>query len=311
MPTLEVITIPGLNLADGMLTLPIWLAGVVLALLMLFVILGFVRSGAAGTLALLALILLGGGAFWAYSEHQRVDERRTLENRLAELRTHALASGSSLACLDGGSSDAVETGCERTLFAGPESLAAAATYSAARLSLLSDGLKFADRRDPGFESTFDNSRRALEQDRFGIVANVLMVNNGCTADRCDALVVLRDPTRVKANIRDKTFDTLVARYSSNWQAVGVRNGTASGAPSATFTTSSGPPSPAAAPAPPEPPAPPPAPAAAEPAPPAPPPAVVATPAPPRRPAPPRPAQPRPAQAQPSPVQLPSPPPRAP
>jgi hypothetical protein len=285
MPTLEAITIPGLNLADGMLTLPIWLAGVVLALLVLFVILGFVRSGAAGTLALLALILLGGGAFWAYSEHQRVDERRTLENRLAELRTHALASGSSLACLDGGSSDAVETGCERTLFAGPESLAAAATYSAARLSLLSDGLKFADRRDPGFESTFDNSRRALEQDRFGIVANVLMVNNGCTADRCDALVVLRDPTRVKANIRDKTFDALVARYSSNWQAVGV---------------------------PAEPPAPPPStPVAAEPAPPASPPAVVATPAPPRRPAPPRPAQPRPAQAQPSPVQLPSPPPRAP
>jgi hypothetical protein len=179
--------------------------------------------------------------------------------------------------------------------------------------LVSDGLKFADRRDPGFESTFDNLRRALEQDRFGIVANVLIVNNGCTADRCDALVVLRDPTRVKANIRDKAFDTLVARYSSNWQAVGVRNGAAvvSGAPSASFTTSSGLSSPAAAPAPAEPPAPPPAPVAAEPAPPASPPAVVATPAPPRRPAPPRPAQPRPAQAQPSPVQLPSPPPRAP
>jgi hypothetical protein len=306
MLDLEGITIPGLKLAESTLTLPLWLTGLVFALLVLFLILGFVRSGLVSTLVFLALIALGGAAIYAYSERERVDERRALENRLAELRTHALATGSSLACLDGGSSEAVESGCERALFAGPEGLAAAATYSSARLALLSDGLNFASKRDPGYESTFDDLRRALEQDRFGVVANVLMVNNGCTADRCDALVVLRDASRVRTNLRNKTFDSLVTRYSATWQTAAQRNGTTmtSGAPpqsaAASALTSVAPAEPAASP---------PAPVVAEPTPPAPPVPVAAAPSPPRRPAPPRPAQTRPAQAQPSSVQLPSPPPR--
>ena len=189
MLDLAAIPIPGLNWADSTFTLPIWLAGVVLALMVLFLLLGLMRSGFVGTLAFLALIALGGSTIYAYSERERIEERRALERRLAELRAHALAPGSSLACLDGGSSEAVERECERALFAGPESLAAAATYSVARLSLLSDGMKFASRRDPGLDSTFDNLRRSIEQDRFGVVANVLVVSNGCTVDRCDAFAL--------------------------------------------------------------------------------------------------------------------------
>jgi hypothetical protein len=303
MLDLEKLTIPGLNWADGTLTLPIWAAGLAVALLVLFLILGFVRGGLVSTLVFLALVALGGSAIYAYSERERIDERRALENRLAELRTHALAAGSPLACLDGGSSQAVETGCERVLFAGPDSLAAAVTYSAAQLTLLADGLKFVGRRDPGYESAFDNLRRALEQDRYGVVANVLMVGNGCTVDRCEALALLRDPARVRANLRDKTFDMLVARHAPHWQTAGQRNGTlTNGAPahSAAASALSG-----AAPSDPVPS--PPAPVAAESTPAAPPTSTAATPSPPRRPAPPRPAQPRPAQAQPSSVQLPSPP----
>jgi hypothetical protein len=303
MLDLEAITIPGLNLAGGTFTLPIWVAGLVLALLILFLVLSIWRSGVVGILIFVALIAVGGGAFWTYTERERIDERRALENRLAEMRTYALAAGSALACLDGRSSEAVETGCERALFAGPESLAAAATYSAARLALLADGLKFATHRDPAFDNALDNLRRAFERDRFGVVANVLIVDKGCTADQCDAFALLRDATRVRANIRDKTFDTLVARYSPNWQTA-MRNGatTTIGAPS---NAASAPVSSSAAAV--AEPAASSAPAVAEP-PPASPPAVAAAPTPPRRPvAAARPAQPRPTQAQRAPAQLPSPP----
>jgi hypothetical protein len=304
MLDLEAITIPGLNLAGGTFTLPIWLAGLVAALLILFLFLSIWRSGVVGILIFVALIAVGGGAFWTYTERERIDERRALENRLAEIRTYALATGSSLACLDGRSRDAVETGCERALFAGPESLAAAATYSAARLSLLADGLKFASQRDPVFETTFDNLRRALEQDRFGVVANVLIVDKGCTVDQCDAFVLLRDATRVRANIRDKTFDALVARYSPNWQTGAMRNGTTvtTGSPSNAAASAASSAAAAAAE-----PSPPPAAILAEP-PTASPSAVAAAPTPPRRPAAAaRPAQPRPTQAQRAPAQVPSPP----
>lgn len=302
MLDLAAIPIPGLNWTDSTFTLPVWAAGVVLALLVLFLLLALMRSGFVGTLAFLALIGLGGSTIYAYSERERIEERRALEHRLAELRKHALAPGSSLACLDGGSGEAVENGCERNLFAGPDSLAAAATYSAARLALLSDGMKFASRRDPAFDSTFDHMRRALEQDRFGVVANVLMVNNGCTVERCEAFALLRDATRVKANIRAKTFDTLVARHAPNWHAA-PRSGAAmtDGAPSTNAAASSG--AAGAATAATAEPAPPPAPVAVEPAPPSSP-ALAAAPTPPRRPAPPRSAQPRSTQAQPSPARAP-------
>ena len=280
MLDLAAIPIPGLNWTDSTFTLPIWLAGVVLALMVLFLLLGLMRSGFVGTLAFLALIALGGSTIYAYSERERIEERRALERRLAELRAPALAPGSSLACLDGGSSEAVERECERALFAGPESLAAAATYSAARLSLLSDGMKFASRRDPGLDSTFDNLRRSIEQDRFGVVANMLVVSNGCTVDRCDAFALLRDATRLRSNMRDKTFDILVARHSPNWQTVAQRNGVViSGAPSSSAAVSavlSGAAMPETLPS---------APVVAEPAPA--PPSVGAAPSPPRRPAPPR------------------------
>ena len=43
-------------------------------------------------------------------------------------------------------------------------------------------------------------RRNVEVDRFGIVAHVLSVRDGCTAARCDAFALLNDPSRVSANL---------------------------------------------------------------------------------------------------------------
>ena len=207
-----------INAADGTVTLPFWAAAVAAALLLVFFILALVRTGLAGTLVFVALVGFGIWAAWTWSEHERVDQRRALEGRLAGLEAQALVPGSNLPCLDAAGGETIEAGCERAIFAGPETLAAAASFTMARLLLLQDGLAFAERRDATFENTLQSLRKALEGDRYGVLAQVLTVRNGCSAERCEALRLLRDPARVRANMRDRTFETIVSRHAAAWAA---------------------------------------------------------------------------------------------
>jgi hypothetical protein len=55
-------------------------------------------------------------------------------------------------------------------------------------------------------------RTALERDRFGLVANLLMVEEGCSVHRCDALLLFADPTAVQENIAKRTAQKHIARY---------------------------------------------------------------------------------------------------
>jgi hypothetical protein len=225
MPSLEGLSLPMINSADSTITLPFWLAGVTAALLLLFFILALFRGGLAGTLVLVMLLAAGIGGAWAWLEHGRTEERRVIEARVTGLDAQALASDSVLACLDGPLGETVEVGCERALFASPETVAAASSYVSARLALLADGTKLAG-RDPELAGTLERTRRSLEQDRFGVVANVLSVRNGCTAERCDVLVLLHDPTRVRNNLKERTFDATVVRYAAAWSTRAPRNASA-------------------------------------------------------------------------------------
>jgi hypothetical protein len=57
--------------------------------------------------------------------------------------------------------------------------------------------------------------RPLELDRFGLVAHVFG-DQGCTSERCDALMRFRDPSKVLANLRDHTFEEQVKKYTAIW-----------------------------------------------------------------------------------------------
>ena len=74
-----------------------------------------------------------------------------------------MTSGYALACLDAGAGGAIETACQKAVFASPEATAAAVSYAAARLSLLSDGLKYARMGDPSYETSLIPLRRAVER----------------------------------------------------------------------------------------------------------------------------------------------------
>ncbi len=142
-------------------------------------------------------------------------ERRNLEMRAAQLTAQVLAPGSPLACLDASGGESVEAACEKALFAGPTTVAAASSYTAARLTLLSDGAAHV-KAGGNLDSILPALRRALEADRFGFVAHTLAMRDGCTSSRCAALALLRDPERVRGNLSAQTFDRYVDHYLPLW-----------------------------------------------------------------------------------------------
>ena len=168
-------------------------------------------------IAVLAVVSLGVLALLdRLAEGERGAERRALAQRSAQLTAQALAPGSTLACLDGAAGEAVENACEKTVFAAPQSAASAVSYMAARLTLLADGLAFARHGDPDFAATLAGLRRAIELDRFGVVAHVLAVRDGCAAERCPAFALLNDANVIKSNLKAQVFDQYVSRYAGDW-----------------------------------------------------------------------------------------------
>lgn len=230
---LEDLGIPGLTIANGTVTAPIWIAGLVVALILIFLLLALFRSGFSGTLSFLAI---AGAGIWlaiAWYDSDKANERRTIEARIAALEAQMVGTGSPVACVDVFSGEPLDAACERTLFAAPETVAAAASYIAARLVLLGEALTFAARRDPGFETKLDRFRAPLERDRFGFVAHVLEIGNRCTPQQCEAYRLFRDPARVRANLTDKTYQNLLTKHASGWASPHNRSQTqlpSSGAP---------------------------------------------------------------------------------
>jgi len=215
---LDKLSIPGLDLAAGTLTVPLWAGGAAAGLLVLLLLLALFRGGFAtvlGTLVRLAFLLLAAAAAWVFFnrwvERDRIEAQRALDHRAAELIARVLEPNSVLGCLEPGLGDAVDASCEKALFASPETVGAATALVAARWALL-----ISASREPGNEAKLDGLRRSLQADRYGFLAQVLATREGCTAAKCEGLDKLADPTRVRANLNERTFEALVARNAVAW-----------------------------------------------------------------------------------------------
>jgi len=215
--------VPGLDLATGTFTLPLWAVGVAAALLVALIVIAVVRSGLNefGSLVFRVAVIVIAVVFgWTYvnraSERDRADDRRALDQRAADLVGRAVAPGSAIACLEATNTETVEGACERAVFASPETVAAATAYLSARLSLLADAHEYTARRDQSYESMIAGLRRTVAADRYGLASQVLATRDGCTADVCDAFGLVYDDKKLRANMRDRLFDVTVARYAVNW-----------------------------------------------------------------------------------------------
>jgi hypothetical protein len=215
--------LPGLDLASGTFTVPLWAVGVAAALLVALVVIAVIRAGLNefGSLVFRVAVIVIAVAFgWTYvnrtAERDRADERRALDQRAAELMGRAVTPGSAIACLEATNTETVEGACERAVFATPETVAAATAYVSARLSLLSDAHDYTSRRDQGYESAIAGLRRTIAADRYGLASQVLATRDGCTADACDAFSLVYDDKKLRANLKDRLFDITVARYAVSW-----------------------------------------------------------------------------------------------
>lgn len=217
--------IPGLDPVTGTLALPLWAAGAVTALFVVFCALALIRAGREGLtggVARIGLVFVGAVLAWFFLEgttkQDVAAERRALEARAGVLATRATMPGSPLACLDAMAGDAVERSCERTLFASPEAMAAAVSYVAAQINLFADVSDFVNRGGSEMEPLLASLRRAVETDRYGLVAHVLATRDGCSASQCAAFAMMRDADRVTANLTQGTYDFYVGRHSTVWPA---------------------------------------------------------------------------------------------
>jgi hypothetical protein len=209
----------------GVVSLPVWAVVGIGAVLVLACALAFVRAGGEGrsvpVVVLVLVVALAG--WWARDHFARRDleaEQRAFDTRAFELATRAFMPGSALGCLDAIAGETVEEACEKAVFASPEATAAAVSYVAAQLSLL------ASAGDLGRAGRTNSAtlalRRAVEADRFGIVAHVLAVRDGCAPDQCSAFAWLRDTSRINVNLAERPFEARLKTYAASWPAVGSR-----------------------------------------------------------------------------------------
>jgi len=213
-----------LDLATETFALPIWAVAAIIALFAVATVQAFVQTAAKNvflTFVRAGVVFVGVVlVVWIFLERtsaqNREAERRALDAHVSELAARAVAPRSPLACLDAIAGDAVETACEPALFASPEVVASALSYVSAKLSLLARGQEFANGSDLTTGSALLALRQSLESDRFGIVAQVLSLRDSCTPAQCDTFTLLHDTSRVRANLKDRTFDSYVTRYSVSW-----------------------------------------------------------------------------------------------
>ncbi|MDI1264022.1 MAG: hypothetical protein PS018_12280 [bacterium] len=137
---------------------------------------------------------------------------------MAETRpTPQGASLPQLSCIDDLAGDAVLNACEKVLFGSAESAAAAVAYAAAQISRLTAAGEVAAVGKTA-SSELLSLRRAVERDRYGLMAYVLMARDHCTPAACPAFRSLGDFRQVAANMSDRVYEGMISRHASSWNA---------------------------------------------------------------------------------------------
>ena len=67
-------------------------------------------------------------------------------------------------------------------------------------------------------SEFLALRRAVERDRYGLMAYVLMARDHCTPQACPAFRALADSRQIATNMDDRVYENMITRYASSWNS---------------------------------------------------------------------------------------------
>ena len=197
---------------------PMWLtlaAAAFFGLVVLVMVLRADRSVANTTLAVLTLISIavaGTMVVQGFSGGSR--SAPAAEARYVPPASAALPQ---LSCIDDLAGDAVLSACEKALFGSAESAAAAVAYAANQITLLIS-LGDVATANKGAGSDLMALRRAVERDRYGLMAYVLTTRDRCTPQSCPLFRSLTSKNQIAANMDERLYESLVTRYAPSWNA---------------------------------------------------------------------------------------------
>jgi hypothetical protein len=199
-------------------TFPMWLtlaAAVFFAIIVLLTLVRAEKSVANGVLTVITLLAIGAaGVVTIRGFGPDGGEAFGSKNLLPAPVNVAMPA---LSCTDGLAGDVVEVACEKALFGTPDAAAAAVSYVASEISRLRS---FGDAAaaDSVMSPELQALRRAIERDRYGLVAHVLIARDHCQPSDCATFQSLTDHSQVAANMEERIYEKLVMRYASSWNA---------------------------------------------------------------------------------------------
>ena len=199
-------------------TFPMWLtlaAAGFFGIIVLITLLRAEKSVANGALTVITLLAIGVAVAATIRGFGPDGQLASAETRSAQpVMSAALPA---LSCIDDLAGDAVLNACEKTLFGAPDSAAAAVAYAASQISRLT---AFGDIATAGKNpsSELQALRRAVERDRYGLMAYALMARDHCSPASCAAFGSLADNHQIVANMDERLYENLITRYAPSWNA---------------------------------------------------------------------------------------------
>src|SRR5258705_13887801 len=120
----------------------------------------------------------------------------SVETRSSQTVSAALPA---LSCIDDLAGETVLTACEKVLFGSAESTAAALSYAASQIARLT---AFGDVAAANASMTpeLQMVRRAVERDRYGLMAYVLAARDHCTPSDCASFRAVIDRNQIVATM---------------------------------------------------------------------------------------------------------------
>ena len=184
------------------------------------------RSAANTALTITTLLAVGVAVATTMGGNGLAGRGPSVESRRPSAAGSALPA---LACVDDLAGDTVLSACEKALFGSAESVAAAVSYAASQLERLTS---YGDVASANSNMTADLAalRRAVERDRYGLIAHVLAENYRCTPTDCPAFRLLSNRRQVVANMETHAFDDVVGRYAASWNTAAPAPATTSAGP---------------------------------------------------------------------------------
>jgi len=200
-------------------TFPMWLtlaASGFFGIIVLITLLRAEKSVANGALTVITLLAIGIAAT-ATIRGFGPGQGASAETRSSQSVSAGLPA---LSCIDDLAGETVLTACEKVLFGSAESTAAALSYAASQITWLT---AFGDVAAANASMTpeLQMVRRAVERDRYGLMAYVLAARDHCTPSDCAAFRAITDRNQIVANMNERTYEGLIVRYAPSWNMPAV------------------------------------------------------------------------------------------